>query len=87
MELIDEISLQMKIQFKDEVNAKIVYNAIIPELNFSSGERRSKINIQVSKNTINLTINSTDFVILRAIVNSHLRWFNTSLKIIQLTTQ
>ena len=78
-----KISLQMDIDFIDEFQAKIVYTAIQPEINFSPNER-AQIKIQLSNNIIRLNINSSDFIILRAIINSYIKWFDISSKLIHI---
>lgn len=83
LDLIENISLQLKVKFEKIKNAEIVYNSILPELNFSPNER-SQVKLSLSENYLILEIYSADFVILRAIINSYLRWFNTSENIIRI---
>ena len=83
LNLIENISLQLRVKFEKIEDAKIVYNSILPELNFSPNER-SQVKLSISENYLILDINSADFVILRAIINSYLRWFNTSENIIRI---
>lgn len=83
MDLIENISMQLRVKFEKIEDAKIVYNSILPELNFSPNER-SQVKLSISENYLILEIYSTDFVILRAIINSYLRWLNTSKNTIQI---
>jgi KEOPS complex subunit Pcc1 len=83
LELIEKISLELRVKFEKIEDAEIVYNSILPELNFSPNER-SQVSLSLSENYLILKINSADFIILRAIINSYLRWFNTSENIIRI---
>ncbi|MHA1231896.1 MAG: KEOPS complex subunit Pcc1 [Candidatus Helarchaeota archaeon] len=79
------ISLEMEVKFKDKNKAKIIYNSIIPEVDFSPNDR-SIVHLNLNDEKIVLRVESADFVSLRAVINSYLRWFNLSSKIIEITS-
>ncbi|MHA1268676.1 MAG: KEOPS complex subunit Pcc1 [Candidatus Helarchaeota archaeon] len=84
MNLVNEIKLKMNIEFKNKKFAEIIYNSILPELKYSPNDR-SILTAELFDNKIILKIDSADFVNLRAVINSYLRWFNISLKIIEIS--
>ncbi|TFF88671.1 MAG: hypothetical protein EU549_02585 [Promethearchaeota archaeon] len=81
MRIVNNILLDLKMEFKDKKHAEIIYNSILPEIKFAPRDR-SKIEANIEDKNIILTVHSTDFIILRAIINSYLRWFNVSTRII-----
>ncbi|MBD3230656.1 MAG: hypothetical protein GF329_20925, partial [Candidatus Lokiarchaeota archaeon] len=60
----------------------IIYNSILPEIEFAP-TNRSKIEARLEGKDIILTVYALDFIILRAIVNSYLKWFTLSSKILK----
>ena len=83
-DLIEKISLKIDIDFKDYEHAKIIYNTILPETN-SSPNDRSIVSAKLIDKQLKLSIDSKDFINLRAVINSYLKWFTISLQIINET--
>ncbi|MCS4541344.1 MAG: KEOPS complex subunit Pcc1 [Euryarchaeota archaeon] len=74
---------KIEIEFPDEKAARIIYRALLPEVNSLPSER-VKVSLSTSKNTLSMEINALDTVALRAAVNSYLRWIILAREIYEL---
>jgi len=86
MSNINIISLVLIVEFNNEESSKIAYNAIYPEIKFSSSDRVN-INANLIKNCLKITVKAKDFIILRAVFNTYMRWLNNISKILQIISE
>lgn len=80
---LKDVKSEFKIEFKDLKDAKIVMNALEPELATAPSERSSTQIKRVDK-TLIIDIKADDAASLRANVNSYLRWIMLSHDVINL---
>ena len=65
-------SLQLKISFPDIKHAKIIFDAISPELH-GKHEKRAFTSMDINKNVLSLNINASDATSLKASLNSYMK--------------
>ena len=64
---------KVDIEFQSEKVARIIYKALLPEVN-SLPSGRVKVNLSTNKNILSIETSALDTTALRAAVNSYLRW-------------
>lgn len=73
-------STEFTFDFDNESKARMIYDAITPEVKHKIP--KVKADASVSKNKVTLSLLSTDTSSLRAACNSYLRWIKTALEVI-----
>jgi KEOPS complex subunit Pcc1 len=81
--IVNVINTKIAIKFDSEKESKIVYEAISIELE-TSPDYRSKVDISLKKDFIQVFIESMDMTSFRASINSIIKWINLVLDIINL---
>ena len=76
-QVIDNISITMKIDFEDTETTKRIYDSLILESKYDPNER-AKATIKTDNTTLILTIVAKDTVSARAASNSFLKWIHLS---------
>jgi len=89
MYMIDEIPLEsvksnISIEFENEGQAKIIYDAIVLEFE-TAPDFRSSMTIDVDGSNILINIDAEDSTSFRASVNSAIKWIKLALEINNLT--
>ena len=74
--------VSFSVTFHSSKKAKLVMGALSPEI--KQKIPKTKVEITLSKNILNLNIESEEVSSLRAACNSYLRWINTAITVNQL---
>jgi KEOPS complex subunit Pcc1 len=81
--ILQGVEIQLEIQLNSKKEAKIIYEALKPEIK-SSHSSRTRSWVQINDNKLILEVQARDSTSLRASVNSYLRWINLSCQILEL---
>ena len=79
----DKIQLKISIKFETAEDAKISYQAILPEIEDHRFDR-SQVSLNVTNETIDIVITSSDIPAAKANFNAILRWISVVNESIQL---
>ncbi|MBC7120681.1 MAG: hypothetical protein H5T33_03765 [Candidatus Methanosuratus sp.] len=77
------VSSMLNIDLQDEGRARTLFAAILPEVQ-STKPGVAKVLMTMEGGSIALKINASSLAALRALLNSYIRWFSTSLEIMEL---
>ncbi|MFX1513588.1 MAG: KEOPS complex subunit Pcc1 [Promethearchaeota archaeon] len=75
---------QITMHFNDNRIAQIVYQTLEPETRAIISDRSKIIAEETPKNEIKLSVEASDIVAVRAVVNSYLGWVEGILRIFEL---
>ncbi len=81
---MESINSEIAIDFKDEKQAEIVYNAILLEFE-TSPDYRSSMDLTLDGKSILIAIMAEDATSFRASINSAIKWIKLSVEINELT--
>ena len=81
--ILESINSDIQIDFKDEKQAKIVYDSILLEFN-TAPDYRSSMDLKLDKNSIIIKIDAEDATSFRASINSAIKWIKLSVEINEL---
>lgn len=76
-QVIDNISISMKLEFEDAVTTRKIYDSLILESKYDPNER-AKTSIKIENTSLIITIIAKDTVSARAASNSFLKWIHLS---------
>lgn len=82
--ILENIETVFEVKLDTKKEAEIIYNSLIPEVEYSHKNERSKSQIEQKDNSVIITINSKDVVSLRASINSYIRWIKLSIEILNI---
>jgi KEOPS complex subunit Pcc1 len=80
---LKQVESLIELEFPSSSDAKIVFQAIRPEIRESPSERTST-EIECESNILKISITAQDTTSLRASLNSYLRWVMLSNEILEL---
>ena len=81
---LESIKSDIAIEFENQKQAKIIYDAIVLEFE-TAPDYRSSMNLTLDESMILIRINAEDSTSFRASVNSAIKWIKLSLEINNLT--
>lgn len=82
--ILKSIETIFEVQLDTPKQAQIIYNSLIPEIEYNHKNDRSTSTIKQEDKSIIITINSKDVVSLRASINSYIRWIKLSIEILNI---
>ncbi|MCQ2971751.1 MAG: hypothetical protein MJ209_00400 [archaeon] len=77
---LEKVTSQIVIDFEDEDQAKIIYDAILLEFD-TAPDYRSSMTLKLDKTKLIIDIDAEDSTSFRASLNSAIKWINLSLEI------
>lgn len=81
---LESVKSDIAIEFENQKQAKIIYDAIVLEFE-TAPDYRSSMNLTLDESRILIRINAEDSTSFRASVNSVIKWIKLSLEINNLT--
>lgn len=78
--IVDSINHKITIDFDDEKQAKIIYDAVLLEFE-TSPDYRSTMDLKLEDNKIHINIDAEDATSYRASINSAIKWIKLSLEV------
>ena len=81
---LESVKSDIAIEFENQKQAKIIYDAIVLEFE-TAPDYRSSMNLTLDESRILIRINAEDATSFRASVNSAIKWIKLSLEINNLT--
>jgi len=81
---LESVKSNIAIEFEDNDQAKIIYEAILLEFN-TAPDFRSSMTIDLDESNIIINIDAEDSTSFRASVNSAIKWIKLALEINNLT--
>ncbi|OWT32963.1 hypothetical protein BGI41_04840 [Methanobrevibacter sp. 87.7] len=82
--VVDSINHDIEIEFDDEKQVQIIYDAVLLEFE-TSPDYRSSMDIELDGKSILIHINANDATSYRASINSAIKWIRLSLEVNNLT--
>ena len=80
---MESINSDIQVDFKDEKQAKIVYDSILLEFE-TAPDYRSSMDIALESNSIIIRIDAEDATSFRASINSAIKWIKLAVEINEL---
>ena len=77
---MESINSDIQIDFKDEKQAKIVYDSILLEFE-TAPDYRSSMDLTLNENSIIIRIDAEDATSFRASINSAIKWIKLAVEI------
>ena len=77
---MESINSDIQIDFKDEKQAKIVYESILLEFE-TAPDYRSSMDLTLNENSIIIRIDAEDATSFRASINSAIKWIKLAVEI------
>ncbi|MBQ6813275.1 MAG: hypothetical protein IJP12_01415 [Methanobrevibacter sp.] len=81
--ILESINSSICIDFKDENQAKIVYDSILLEFE-TAPDYRSSMDLTLDGNSIKINIDAEDATSFRASINSAIKWIKLSVELNEL---
>ncbi|MBR5503493.1 MAG: hypothetical protein IKV87_03460 [Methanobrevibacter sp.] len=78
--ILESINSDIQIDFKDEKQAKIVYDSILLEFE-TAPDYRSSMDLTLNENSIIIRIDAEDATSFRASINSAIKWIKLAVEI------
>ena len=82
---LESVKSDIAIEFENQKQAKIIYDAIVLEFETAPDYRYHSMNLTLDESRILIRINAEDSTSFRASVNSAIKWIKLSLEINNLT--
>jgi KEOPS complex subunit Pcc1 len=80
---LESVKAEFEMEFENQWEAEVILKSLEPEI-ASAPSKRSSTNLKIVNNVLKMEIDAADVTILRAAINSYLRWIRLSYDVLKL---